>query len=177
MKFLAQKIIRFTAAQLLMLNGFFLWPTAILASEFCKPHWFADGDTFYYRNSLGEQVKVRVAGFDAPERGQPFSRKATDAMKSLIAQGANCDCYKSDRYGRKICTVHTLDGENVVNPMLAQGLGCIDPRFVHEASAQDREAANEALAKAQQARLGIWSLNSPQCGYEFRREKAEQQKQ
>ncbi|MEP6482333.1 MAG: hypothetical protein ABJA94_10045, partial [Rhodoglobus sp.] len=47
----------------------------LAAGEQCVPTRYIDGDTFeFVRND--ELVKVRVAGFDAPERGQPFGRVA-----------------------------------------------------------------------------------------------------
>lgn len=64
----------------------------------------------------------------------------------------------------------------MVNLMLVGGLVCIDPRFVDEASAKDRQAADTALSWAQQKRLGMWSLSLPMCGYEFRKEKASQKR-
>ncbi len=77
----------------------FLFPSLGWGTEDCRPHHHPDGDTFHYRNVQGVEVKVRVAGFDAPERGQPYSRVATERMRSLTAGGAQCDCYKNDRYG------------------------------------------------------------------------------
>jgi endonuclease YncB( thermonuclease family) len=65
---------------------------------------------------------VRVAGFDAPERGQPFSNVATQMMRDLTQGGALCDCYKQDRYKRNVCTVRTRDGQNVATLMLRAAL-------------------------------------------------------
>lgn len=146
-------------------------PSVVLAGEPCRPQHYPDGDTFYYRNAEGQEVRVRVAGFDAPERGQPFSRVATDRMKALTADGADCDCYKQDRHGRSVCTVRTRQGQNVATLMLADGLGCIDPRFEAEAEPQDRSAARDALQQAQHARRGIWSQSNPVCAFDYRRSK------
>ena len=46
---------------------------------------------------------------------------ATNRLRDLTEGGANCDCYKQDRHGRSICTVHTLAGENVAAVMLKAG--------------------------------------------------------
>lgn len=146
-------------------------PSVAFASETCKPHHYPDGDTFYYKRA-GEEVRVRVAGFDAPERGQPFSQVAKRRMMEMTSQGANCDCYKQDRHGRSVCTVKTQHGENVATVMLAAGLGCIDERFEKEASPADRWAGREALEQAKQARRGMWSQPNPVCGYDYRRQKA-----
>jgi endonuclease YncB( thermonuclease family) len=119
-------------------------PTAAMSAELCKPIRYADGDTFNFKRG-GELVRVRLAGYDAPEVGQPFSRRATDHLRMLTLVGAQCDCYKSDRYGRSVCTVRTLTGANVAPLMLGAGYGCIDPRFEDEAEPVDRDQARAAL--------------------------------
>lgn len=157
---------------LLCLVCFFLLfrPGVVQAGEFCKPTRYADGDTFTYVRD-GEKIRVRLAGYDAPERGQPYSRVATQRLRVLTQEGAHCDCYKQDRHRRSVCTVRTLAGENVAAVMLGAGLACIDPRFEGEAAAADRQAAREALQSAQAARAGMWSMSNPQCAADFRREK------
>ena len=145
-------------------------PSVAMAEEICHPIRYADGDTFNFKRG-SELVRVRLAGYDAPEVGQPFSKLATDTLRMLTEGGARCDCYKEDRYGRSVCTVRTLDGVNVAPLMLGAGFGCIDPRFENEASLIDRALARLALQDAQKLRIGIWSSPNPQCAAEFRREK------
>lgn len=145
-------------------------PTAAISEEICKPIRYADGDTFNFKRD-GELVRVRLAGYDAPEVGQPFSWLATETLRMLTVGGARCDCYKKDRYGRSVCTVRTLDGVNIAPLMLGAGFGCIDQRFVNEAAPIDRFLAKLALQDAQTLRIGIWSSPNPQCAAEFRREK------
>ena len=138
------------------------------AGEACKPYKYADGDTFTFLGSTGS-VTVRVAGFDAPERGQPYWRNARSRMEELTRGGAVCECYKADRYGRQVCNVRLIDGSNVATHLLAAGLGCIDPRFEGEAPPGDREAAREALQSAQAARRGMWAEPGALCAYDYRR--------
>lgn len=173
----------------LLLTGYFTWkrrvvlamvclgcflalfnPRVAMSAELCKPIRYADGDTFTFKRN-GETVRVRLAGYDAPERGQPFSRRATEHLRMLTAGGARCDCYKADRYGRSVCTVRTLAGAHVAPLMLVAGYGCIDPRFENEADPVDRSQARAALEDAQARRRGMWSVVNPQCAAEYRREK------
>jgi len=140
----------------------------VRAGEVCKPYKYADGDTFTFLGSTGS-VTVRVAGFDAPERGQPYWRNARSRMEELTRGGAVCECYKADRYGRQVCNVRLSDGSNVATHLLAAGLGCIDPRFEGEAPPGDREAAREALQSAQAARRGMWAEPGALCAYDYRR--------
>lgn len=145
-------------------------PSVAMSAELCKPIRYADGDTFTFKRG-GELVRVRLAGYDAPERGQPFSRRATERLQALTQGGANCDCYKQDRHGRSVCTVRTLAGAHIAPLMLGAGYGCIDPRFENEADPADRAQARAALEDAQAQRLGMWSGANPQCAAEYRREK------
>lgn len=162
----------FTAAPIFFLLTIGMQSIA-MAKERCTPFHYPDGDTFYFKRESGE-VRVRVAGFDAPERGQPFSQVAKRRMMELTDKGAECDCYKQDRHGRSVCTVHTLAGENVAIPMLLAGLGCIDERFERELSEADRKATRDALTLAQQSKRGIWSLSNPVCAFDYRRSKNDQ---
>ena len=136
----------------------------------CQPNHWPDGDTFHYKNSKGQVVKVRVAGFDAPERGQPFSKVARERLVALTEGGARCHCERKDKYGRQVCTVRTPPGENVAVIMLREGLGCIDPRFEGQAHPQDRLAAREALAQAKSQQLGMWSEAKPVCAFDYRKQ-------
>ena len=46
----------------------------------------ADGDTLTLLTSSNEQVKVRLAGIDTPERKQPFGNRAKQALAKLAFQ-------------------------------------------------------------------------------------------
>lgn len=62
-----------------------------------------DGDTFEVVDGVGERVKVRLWGVDAPEEGQPYGPAATAAAKEL-AEGKPCvvTAYDVGPYGRII---------------------------------------------------------------------------
>jgi endonuclease YncB( thermonuclease family) len=137
-----------------------------VCAEACTPTRWVDGDTFSV-SPTGKGDMVRVAGYDAPERGQPWSKVATAKLKELTQNGADCECRKRDKYGRSVCTVR-VNGETVAVEMLKSGLGCIDPRFEGEASQNDRKRAREALNAAQTRGVGMWSDVNPMCGKEYR---------
>jgi endonuclease YncB( thermonuclease family) len=146
-----------------------LTPSVVFGGELCKPTRYADGDTFtYFDQASGAPRNVRVKGYDAPERSQPFSKQATNKLRELTEGGADCECHKLDKYGRSVCTVRTMSGENVATAMLRAGFGCIDPRFEKESTAQDRDDGRAALAEAQAARRGMWAQSQVQCGFDYR---------
>lgn len=150
--------------RLLCASGLFL--SAAASAQYCVPIKVVDGDTFHFQRGA-ELVKVRVAGFDAPERGQPFGKVATVKLRELTEGGAHCDCFKIDKYGRSVCRV-LVGGLNVATTMLQAGLGCIDPRFTGEDSASDQRAHRQALSEAQASQRGMWSMAEPVCGKEYR---------
>lgn len=59
-----------------------------------------DGDTVYVLGAAEQQHKVRLAGIDAPERGQPFGMRSTDHLARIVAgRMVAVDWRKRDRYG------------------------------------------------------------------------------
>ena len=141
---------------------------AAFAAKKCEPLRWVDGDTADFLID-GETVRVRLAGYDTPERGQPFWRVAREAAATAAASGSSCDCYKTDRYRRAVCTVSVDGGRSMAAVMAGAGLACIDARFEGEADQVDRKAARAALAAAQLDQRGIWSLPNPVCAVDFRR--------
>lgn len=65
-----------------------------------------DGDTLTLRVAGNRQVKVRLAGIDAPERVQPFGQKSKQSLSELaFDQPATVVVSKIDDYGRSIGVV------------------------------------------------------------------------
>jgi endonuclease YncB( thermonuclease family) len=165
---------RRVAMALVCMGCFFalLSPSVVFGGELCKPTRYADGDTFtFIDGTTHEKKRVRVKGFDAPERSQPYSKQATNKLRELTEKGADCECQKLDRYGRSVCIVRTTNGENVATAMLRAGFGCIDPRFENESLPVDREAGRAALAEAQAAKRGMWAQSQVQCAFDYRHAK------
>ena len=72
------------------------------------PHRVAlsDGDTVTILHSAKTQYKVRIAGIDAPEKGQAFGERPKQALSALAFQKrVEVRCHKKDRYGREVCAV------------------------------------------------------------------------
>jgi len=53
-----------------------VWPARVIG--------ISDGDTITVLNESNEQVKVRLAGIDTPEKRQPFGRKSRDAIGAIL---------------------------------------------------------------------------------------------
>jgi len=114
-----------------------------------------DGDTIEVRIGQGFPVRVRIIGYDAPERDEPFGDTATKFLKALL-EGREVllesDVQPVDRYGRRLYHVW-LSPVLLSELMLLSGLGrqmTIPPNvryvdFLTEAQKQGREIG-----------LGIW---------------------
>lgn len=126
-----------------------------------------DGDTVlfkpdHYAPSTRAFLKVRLAGIDAPEAGQPYGEAATIELKSrVLKRRGRLDVVAADVYGRKI---GRLEVENaLVNAELVR-CGCA------WATAWQGDAPWRALAdEAQRARRGLWQDAAPVPPWKWRR--------
>lgn len=116
-----------------------------------------DGDTLRVTiEGETKPVTVRIIGFDAPERDQPFSETATKFLRALL-EGREVilesDVQATDRYGRRLYHVWlapTLASELV----LLCGLGTqmtIPPNVRHA------EWLSRAQRLGREIGLGIWA--------------------
>jgi len=109
----------------------------------------ADGDTF---TLLVGNVphKIRLHGIDCPERGQPFSRVATQFTKTMLVSGkVRVREMGTDRYGRVVGMVY-VDNVNLNERLLEAGLAW----HYTDYDQNPHWAALEQAAR--EARRGLW---------------------
>lgn len=131
----------------------------------------ADGDTVTLLDTENKQYKIRLAGIDAPEKGQPFG-KQSKANLSLLAFGriALAECSKQDRYKRHVCKV--LVNEVDVNlEQVRQGYAWHYEKYQQEQSLEDRANYSDAQRTATVQRRGLWSDVSPVPPWDWRAQK------
>src|SRR3954467_3861194 len=79
----------------------------------------ADGDTVTILVDGNHQVKVRLFGIDAPERGQDYSRKSREALAELVFEkDVRVVVHDKDRYGRSVGDIYVGDllvNEKMIN--------------------------------------------------------------
>jgi endonuclease YncB( thermonuclease family) len=143
----------------------------------------ADGDTLTARCPTQsdthpyEQVRVRVAGIDAPERGQPFGQKAKQAMSDLAyRQQVKLDCRKRDRFGRLVCDVHVKAGPQAGGYEVDAGLRLVEQgmawwyrAFAREQTAGQRRQYEAAEDRARKAQAGLWRDQQPIAPWQWRK--------
>ena len=121
----------------------------------------ADGDTLTVLDPVNHQDIIRLASVDAPELGhgagepgQPYSRRAKDALASMVfGRRVALHCYERDKYGRAVCDV-LFNGRSAGRDLVATGLAWANrarPEYLRDASIPRLEQ------QAREKRLGLWS--------------------
>jgi micrococcal nuclease len=138
-----------------------------------KPHYeltgkvvaIADGDTLTILDADKVQHKIRLAGIDAPEKGQPFGTKARQALgDKVFGQTVRVDVVDIDRYHREVGRVHL--GERFVNlEMVADG-------FAWDYVQYDKKGEfTAAETGARTRKRGLWADADPVPPWEWRKTK------
>jgi endonuclease YncB( thermonuclease family) len=111
------------------------------------------------------QHKIRLAGIDAPEKGQPFGTKARENLAGKVfGQTVRVEVIDVDRYKREVG--RTYLGERFVNmEMVRDGFAW---RYVTYDKAGEFTAAE---TDAREHRWGLWADPNPVPPWEWRKAK------
>ena len=98
----------------------------------------SDGDTITVLDDAKTQHKVRLAGIDAPEKGQAFGEQSKQSLSTLVFQKrVEAHCHKKDRYAREVCAVF-VSLRDVGLEQIRQGMAWHYKEYQHEQTTQDR---------------------------------------
>jgi len=126
-----------------------------------------DGDTFTLMTTDRDKLKIRLAEIDTPESGQPYGKKARQALSELIFQKDVIVIQTdTDRYGRIVGKVYQ-DKIYVNAAMVKEGAA-----WVYREYAEDQSLF--VLEKiARERKTGIWSLSEAENmpPWEWRKQK------
>lgn len=126
----------------------------------------ADGDTFTLLDAGNQQVRVRLHGIDAPERGQDFGNVARQKLADLLAgKSVRIEEMDVDRYGRTVAIVYTADGVCVNEQLLKEGLAW------HYKEYDANEAWAKLEANAKKEKRGLWSQRNAVAPWQWRKDK------
>ncbi|MDH5727952.1 MAG: thermonuclease family protein [Gammaproteobacteria bacterium] len=129
----------------------------------------SDGDTITILTSEKEQIKIRLAEIDTPEKKQPYGQKAKQALSDKIYnQNVSVKVQTKDRYGRVIG--HIYLGQRWINEeMIKDGNAWVYRQY----SKSKHLLSLEQQAKA--AKRGLWALpeSQRQPPWEWRKQKKE----
>lgn len=129
-----------------------------------------DGDTITILDRGERQHRIRVAGIDAPEIGQPYGRAAKNALSARVYdRWVRVEVIKLDHYGRIVGKV-TQTGRDVGRDQVEAGMAWWLRVFAEEQSREDRLLYEEAEARARESRRGLWRERKPVEPWLWRRE-------
>lgn len=113
----------------------------------------ADGDSFAVaRSSSAPKQEVRIFGIDAPERGQPWSRRAREALSErAFGKVVRIEPVERDRHDRIVARV-TVDGVSLADQQVREGHAWVFRRYT------DSKHLLALESEARAARRGLWSL-------------------
>lgn len=122
----------------------------------------ADGDSFTILVGNNRQQRIRLYGVDSPENGQPYSKRAKQALGEMISEKDLVIREKNkDRYGRIVALVYA-DGININEAMLKQGWAWHFKRY------DSNRNWDRLEKKARQAGIGLWADPTPVAPWQYR---------
>jgi len=121
-----------------------------------------DGDTLTLLAAGNQQVKIRLAEVDAPEKGQPYGTKAKQQLSDL-AFGKNVTVRDTtpDKYGRTVGRIY-VGSLDVSKEMVRTGAAWVFTRYSKDPSLPGIQT------QARQAQLGLWSIEGAVPPWEWR---------
>lgn len=132
----------------------------------------SDGDTLTARCPTQDaahpyqQVKIRLAGIDAPEKKQAFGQKSKENLSDLCFQTEAKVAPKStDRYGRTVADVQ-CQGKDAGQAQVKTGMA-----WVYDKYATGYANLYPLQKEAQTAKRGLWADAEPTPPWEWRKAK------
>jgi micrococcal nuclease len=135
------------------------------AALICLVVAIADGDTLRARcgqPGAYQQLTIRLAEIDAPEKAQPFGARSREHLAALcFRQQAEIHPTTTDRYGRTVARV-VCAGTDASAAQARAGMAWAFMRYLTDPAIKQLEL------QARDARAGLWSDPSPVPPWEWR---------
>jgi micrococcal nuclease len=128
----------------------------------------ADGDTLTVLDGSKTQHKIRLAGIDAPEKGQAFGTKARENLAAKVfRRNVRVEVIDVDRYRREVGRIYL--GDRFINmEMVRDGFAW---RYIQYDKPREFAAAED---DAREHRRGLWTDPNPTPPWEWRKAKRQQ---
>ena len=130
----------------------------------------SDGDTITVLTVNKQQLKVRLAGIDAPERSQAFGMTARKHLADQIyGKNIELETRGTDKYKRTLGVVY-LNEQDINELMIKDGFAWFYRKYA--SSQPEEEAARYAAAEesAKSEELGLWASKDPTPPWVYRKE-------
>ncbi|MEQ1527281.1 MAG: thermonuclease family protein [Gallionella sp.] len=120
-----------------------------------------DGDTVLVKRARG-LVKVRMAGIDAPEKGQPFGESSKRSLSVLVkGKQITVKSQAIDQYGRMVASI-SLNGLDVDAEQIRRGMAW--------AGMRSNKVMRTLQEEAKRAPRGLWALSNPVPPWDWRKQ-------
>ncbi len=117
----------------------------------------SDGDTITVLDSRKTQHKIRLAGIDAPEKGQDYGNKSKEHLSNLVYKRVvSIPDNKLDRYRRTVSRVF-IGSTDVSLEMIKAGMAWHFKKYEFEQSISDRASYSAAEFNAKENTVGLWA--------------------
>jgi len=115
-----------------------------------------DGDTLTLLTADRRQVKIRLAGIDAPERRQPYGQRSRQQLADLVSgREVQAQVAGVDKYQRTVARVH-VKALDVNRELVRRGAAWVYRDYNRDASLLAAESA------ARRDGAGLWALPEAQ---------------
>ena len=128
-----------------------------------------DGDSIVVVDAQHRQRRVRLAGIDAPEKGQPYANQSRRHLASLVRRKeVTVHWHRRDDWNRLVGVV-SVKGRDINLEQVKAGFAWWFRAYADEQTPQMRRMYERAEKKAQLKRRGLWAEREPVPPWEWRR--------
>jgi len=137
----------------------------MIAVLMCLVVAIADGDTLTVLCEGNQQIKIRLAEIDAPEKSQPFGNRSKQSLADMcFKKQAEIKPQTKDRYGRTVARV-VCDGTDANAEQVKHGMAWVYDKYVQDKSLYALQDT------ARDSKLGLWADKNPIPPWEYRKAK------
>lgn len=133
--------------------------------------YVVDGDTIHAVNSLGESIKIRMTGIDAPEKSQPMGNESSLSLSNCVKESSDIKLIAkkdnlNDKYGRYLGKV--MVGSTDCNLyQVEKGMAWFYEDFADNLPDGEPIVFKNAQENARANRSGVW-VSNPIAPWEYR---------
>lgn len=128
----------------------------------------SDGDTVTILKDRS-QIKIRLAGIDAPEKGQAFGQRSKENLSRLIfGKDVKVYTFKTDRYGRTVGKI-MIDDLDINLQQIKDGYAWVYQAYLRELLPSDRKLYLAAESSARSEQAGLWRDTEPIAPWDYRK--------
>lgn len=131
----------------------------------------SDGDTINIQKVengkfVGEMLRIRMYGMDAPEKTQDYGSESRQALEKLVTgKNLSVEVKNKDRYGRTVAIIYA-NGKNVNEEMVKTGNAWWYQEYAKKDTQFEKYQEN-----AKQKKLGLFSRKGYTEPWNYRKEK------